>query len=81
MTSAEAATENGRPFMSCSVTVPVTSPAPVRTACGVHGPAWSRWFSSHDGAFWTAADYEVGVNSASAISALLASLSQQRGAS
>jgi hypothetical protein len=32
MTAGFAATENGRPFMGCSVTVPATSPAPVRTA-------------------------------------------------
>ena len=74
------ATENGKPFMSCSVTAPVPSPATLRPVCEVHGPAWSHFVILHDET-WSRAVYTVEVNSASAIAALQSRLSQEPGAS
>jgi hypothetical protein len=81
MTAGFAPTQCGKPFTSCSVTVPVPSSAAVRPVCAVHGPAWTHWVISRRGMFWASAEYEPEVNSASAISALQSSLSQEQGAS
>jgi hypothetical protein len=81
MTVGFSATETGKSFTTCSVTVAVPSGAAVHPVCEVHGPAWSQWVSSQGRGFWAGAEYEPEVNSASAISALQRRLSQEPGAS
>ena len=73
-------TKNGAAFASCADTVAVTTGGTVTPACGLHGPVWSGWVSSHTSNFFTWADahFETMVNSAGDIVTLQNELNQQQ---
>ncbi len=73
-------TKNGAAFASCTDTVAVTTGGTVTPVCGLHGPVWSGWVSSHTSNFFTWADahFETMVNSASDIVTLQNELNQQQ---
>jgi hypothetical protein len=73
-------TKNGAAFGTCTKTVRVTTGGTVTPTCGLHGPVWSGWISSHTGNFFTWADahFEPTVNSASDIVALQNELNQEQ---
>ena len=80
MTVAFSGTKNGAAFAHCTDTVVVTTGGTVTPACGLHGPVWSGWVSSHTSNFFTWADahFETTVNSASDIVTLQNELNQQQ---
>ena len=73
-------TKTGAAFASCADTVAVTTGSTVTPSCGLHGPVWSGWVSSHTSNFFTWADahFETTVNSASDIVTLQNELNQQQ---
>jgi len=75
-------TEHGAAFASCRDTVRVAQGATVTPACGLSGPVWSGWFTSHTGNFftWAGARFEATVNSARDITRLQDELDQQQSA-
>jgi hypothetical protein len=75
-------TEHGAAFASCSDTVPVAQGATATPACGLSGPVWSGWFTSHTRNFFTWADahFEATMNSARDITRLQRELDQQQSA-
>lgn len=75
-------TEDGAAFASCSDTVPVAQGATAAPSCGLSGPVWSGWFTSHRRNFFTWADahFEATINSARDISRLQDELDQQQSA-
>ena len=75
-------TEDGAAFASCSDTVPVPQGAIATATCGLSGPVWSGWFTSHTRNFftWAAAHFEATMNSARDITRLQHELDQQQGA-
>jgi hypothetical protein len=80
MTVGFSGTKNGAAFGRCTKTVPVTAGGTVTPACGLHGPVWSGWISSHTGNFFTWADahFEPTVNSARDIVTLQNQLNQEQ---
>jgi hypothetical protein len=75
-------TEDGAAFASCSDTVPVPQGATATATCGLSGPVWSGWFTSHTRNFFTWADahFEATMNSARDITRLQHELDQQQSA-
>ena len=82
MTVAFSGTKNGAAVAHCTDTVVVTTGGTVTPACGLHGPVWSGWVSSHTSNFFTWADahFETMVNSASDIVTLQNELNPQQSA-
>jgi hypothetical protein len=72
----------GDAFASGSDTVPVPQGATATATCGLSGPVWSGWFTSHTRNFFTWADahFEATMNSARDITRLQHELDQQQSA-
>jgi hypothetical protein len=86
MNAAFSGTKNGTAFGNCNATVPAatnnsSAPVTVTPQCALTGQAWTGWVDSQSGEFstWVSTTFGAEVNSASDITALQSTLSQQQG--